>query len=217
MKHISHFAFAAALIASSSAFAFDLGSLATNALVRRVADETKSYQRAAREGNANTISIPASGSLEVGFSPNGGGEALVLKVIRSAGTSLRVLSYSFTSAPVTQALLDAKRRGVDVQLVADWKSNASEDPSGKARAALSALVNAGIDARTIKAYPIHHDKVIIADGQSVELGSFNYSESAARRNSENVLVNWNNPQLAKVYLEHFERNYRQSQPYTPRY
>ena len=44
---------------------------------------------------------------------------------------------------------------------------------------------------------------------TVETGSFNYSASAANRNSENVLVNWNNPALAKVYLEHFQRNYRQ--------
>jgi phosphatidylserine/phosphatidylglycerophosphate/cardiolipin synthase-like enzyme len=49
------------------------------------------------------------------------------------------------------------------------------------------------------------------------LGSFNYSDAAARRNSENVLVNWHNPQLARVYLDHFARNYRQSRPYQSRY
>lgn len=55
-----------------------------------------------------------------------------------------------------------------------------------------------------------HDKVIIADRETVELGSFNYSDAAARKNSENVLVNWRNPALAKVYMQHFERNYRQA-------
>ena len=61
------------------------------------------------------------------------------------------------------------------------------------------------------------DKVICADAETVELGSFNYSDAAARRNSENVLVNWRNPKLAEAYLQHFERNYRQSDPYQPRY
>ena len=81
----------------------------------------------------------------------------------------------------------------------------------------SDLVDAGIDVRTISVYPIHHDKVIIADRQTVELGSFNYSDAAAHRNSENVLVNWGNPKLAEVYLSHSERNYRQAKPYELRY
>ena len=43
------------------------------------------------------------------------------------------------------------------------------------------------------------------------------SDAAARRNSENVLVNWNNPQLAAVYLKHFARNYAQAAKYESGY
>jgi phosphatidylserine/phosphatidylglycerophosphate/cardiolipin synthase-like enzyme len=171
---------------------------------------------AAYESN-HSFTIPAAGTIEVAFSPNEGSEHLVVKVIDSAKSELLVLSYSFTSAPVTAALLRAKKRGVDVRLVADQRNNVSEDRSGKSRAALSALVNAGVDVRTISVYPIHHDKVIIVDRQTVELGSFNYSDAAARKNSENVLVNWGNPKLAEVYIQHFERNYRQATPYTMQY
>jgi phosphatidylserine/phosphatidylglycerophosphate/cardiolipin synthase-like enzyme len=165
----------------------------------------------------HTFSMPAAGTIEVAFSPNEGGEALVVKVIDSAKSELRVLSYSFTSAPVTAALLRARKRGVEVRIVADQKNNVSEDRSGKARAALSALANAGVDVRTISVYPIHHDKVIVADRRTVELGSFNYSDAAARRNSENVLVNWGNARLADVYLQHFDRNYRQAVRYETAY
>jgi len=59
--------------------------------------------------------------------------------------------------------------------------------------------------------------VIIADRETVELGSFNYSDRAATRNSENVLVNWGNPELAKVYMKHFERNYRQAKEFQLHY
>ena len=166
---------------------------------------------------ANAFEVPAAGSLEVAFSPNEGGEALITKVIDSARSEIKVMAYSFTSAPVTRALLDAKKRGVSVVLVVDHKNNISQDSSGKARAALSALATAGCDVRTISAYPIAHDKVLIVDREHVELGSFNYSQAAAKKNSENVLVNWSNPKLALVYLQHFERNYRQSQRYEARY
>jgi phosphatidylserine/phosphatidylglycerophosphate/cardiolipin synthase-like enzyme len=165
----------------------------------------------------HSFQVPAAGAMEVAFSPSEGSEPLVIKVIDSAKKDLRILSYSFTSAPVVAALLRAKKRGVDVRLVADHKNNVTEDRSGKARAALSALANAGVDVRTISVYPIAHDKVIVADRETVELGSFNYSDAAARRNSENVLVNWRNPKLAEVYLAHFERNHRQASHYQLQY
>jgi phosphatidylserine/phosphatidylglycerophosphate/cardiolipin synthase-like enzyme len=59
--------------------------------------------------------------------------------------------------------------------------------------------------------------VIVVDAESVEMGSFNYSDAAAHKNSENVLVNWRNPALAKVYLQHFARNYEQSAAYQLQY
>jgi len=167
--------------------------------------------------STNSYSVPAAGTVEVAFSPNEGSEHLVIKVIDSAKSELDLLSYSFTSVPVVEALIRARHRGVKVTLVADYKDNVSGDRSHKARAALGALVNAGADVRTISVYAIHHDKVIIADRQTVEQGSFNYSDAAAHKNSENVLVNWGNPKLAEVYLKHFQRNYVQATAYAQAY
>ena len=178
----------------------------------------KTAERASRESDSgSSFKVAATGSQEVAFSPNEGGQTLVIKVIDSAKSELLVLSYSFTSGPITQALLRAKHRGVNVVLVADYKNNVSEDRSGKARAALSALVTAGVDVRTISVYPIHHDKTIVADRETVELGSFNYSDAAAHKNSENVLVNWKSPALAEIYRTHFDRNYKRSTPYKTQY
>ena len=167
--------------------------------------------------STNSTTLPAAGTIEVAFSPNEGSEHLVVKVIDSAKTELDLLSCSFTSVPVVEALVRARHRGVKVTLVADYKDDVSADRSGKARAALGAPVNAGADVRTISVYAIHHDKVIIADRQTVEQGSFNYSDAAAHRNSENVLVNWGNPKLADVYLKHFARNYAQATVYVQGY
>ena len=165
----------------------------------------------------SSATVPATGEVEVAFSPNEGAEQLVVKVIDSAKSQIRMLTYSFTSAPVTAALVRAKKRGVDVALVVDFKNNISEDRSGKARAALGAISSAGINVRTISVYPIHHDKMICVDGATVETGSFNYSDAAARKNSENVLVMWGNPKLARVYLKHWERNWQQGVYYQPGY
>lgn len=161
--------------------------------------------------------LPATGDVEYAFSPGQGAERLVLAAITSARQELRVLAYSFTSAPVTAALIAARRRGVDVAVLVDRRNNLDDDRSGKAKAALGTLALAGVRVRTIGAYPIHHDKVIVADRATVQTGSFNYSAAAANANSENVLVLWNHPQLAQAYLAHWERNWRQGSAWLPAY
>lgn len=168
-------------------------------------------------GPSTSKTVAAAGRLEVAFSPDEGAEALVLKAVGSAQAEICVMAYTFNSAPVTKALLAAVHRGVKVRMVVDHKNNLTQDSSGKARAALGALHHAGAEVRTIRVYQIAHDKVMVIDGRHVEMGSFNYSASAERRNSENVLVNWDNPDLAAVYRRHFDRNYRLSEAFEPQY
>lgn len=105
-----------ALSGTGPAFAYKSGVL------RELADAIET---------AATVSVPASGSIEVGFSPKGGAEALVLRVIDSAKSDIKALSYSFTSPRVVAALLRASKRGVAVSLVADYKNNITTDRSGK--------------------------------------------------------------------------------------
>lgn len=187
----------------------------------------KVAEKSSQDMIQRTATVQHNGAVEVGFSPHAGAEALVLKAINSARSEIRVLSYSFTSAPVTRALLDAKRRGVDVALIVDYKSNVQGDQRGKAKSgkaqnekakhALSALVNAGCRVRTISIFPIHHDKTIIVDRETVETGSFNYSDAAANKNSENVIVLWKNPDLARVYLAHWEDRFDRGQDFQTNY
>ena len=58
------------------------------------------------------------------FSPNGGGEVLVLRTIESAHKTIRVAAYTITSKPIALALLKAHKAGVDVHVISD-KSNAT--------------------------------------------------------------------------------------------
>jgi len=153
--------------------------------------------------------------VEVDFSPEGSAQRLVLQTIHEAHRSIRLAGYSFTSPEVVRGLIDAKHRGVDVAIVVDAKANLSE--GGKGAHALSALVTAGIPVRTISVYPIHHDKYIVTDGANVETGSFNYSQAAANRNSENVLVIRNNPDLAARYLAQWESRWKQGQDFKAPY
>lgn len=158
------------------------------------------------------IATNSYAAVEVAFSPNGGGEDLVVKTIKSAKQDLKVMAYSFTSAAVTGAIIERVKAGVACSLVADKKHNLN-DGSGKAKAALNALSLAGCQVRLQGKYAIHHDKVIIADKRNVQTGSFNYSSAAESKNSENVIVLWEAPDVAAKYLKHFDRNFSDADKY----
>ncbi|HBH6890061.1 TPA: phospholipase D family protein [Serratia marcescens] len=148
----------------------------------------------------STGAAVAAPSIDVGFSPEGSAQQLVLRTLDEAHESIRLMGYSFTSPEVVKSLVAAKRRGVDVRVVVDDKGNRSK----ASQAAMNVVVNAGIPLRTNSQYKIMHDKVIITDGQNVELGSFNYTRSAAESNSENALVVRGVPALAQTYLAHWQ-------------
>ncbi|WP_076592212.1 phospholipase D family nuclease [Herminiimonas arsenitoxidans] len=162
---------------------------------------------------ATASNISAAPAVENAFSPKQGAEQLVLRQIVSADRTLRVAAYSFTSPVIVKALLAAKKRGVDVKVVVDEQGN-----KGKANiAALNLLVNGGIPTRTVSAYAIHHDKYIIADNRHVQTGSFNYSQAAAKSNSENVIVVWNNQELATSYSKHWLSRWNQGKTFRSSY
>jgi len=125
--------------------------------------------------------------LNSGISPEGSAEQWVYRAIGSAQHSIRLAAYSFTSCEIVRRLIDANRCGVDVAVVVDERSNIEEHRSGRAHGALNVLVAAGIPTRTLAAYRIAHDKDFVVDGETVETGSYNLSDSAARRNSENAV------------------------------
>ena len=157
--------------------------------------------------------VPAGQVIDVAFSPNEGSEELVVKAIASARSSIGVAAYSFTSPVVAKALLLASKRGVDVRVVVDENGNKSK----ASLAALNLLANAGIPTRTISRYAIHHDKYMVVDKVTVQTGSFNYSKAAAKSNSENVVVIWNNPDLALTFLKHWQDRFDQGKVYKSAY
>lgn len=163
-----------------------------------------------------TFSAAASAdtpSLDVGFSPEGSAQQLVLRTLDDAQESIRLMGYSFTSPEIVKSLVAARQRGVDVRVVVDDRGNRSK----ASQAAMNVVVNAGIPLRTNSQYKIMHDKVIITNGQNVELGSFNYTRSAAESNSENALVVRGVPALAQTYLTHWQSRWERGSDWKSAY
>lgn len=166
-------------------------------------------------GFLTVITLPSqasnTSSAQVGFSPEGSARILVLGAINSAQSSIRMMAYSFTAMDIMEALVKAKSRGVDVAIIIDEHGN-NNDISHRA---MDYIVKNGIPLRVDNDFPIQHDKVMIIDERSIQTGSFNYTKAAESKNSENAVVIWNMPQLAKPYLDHWQDRWQRGKDYQP--
>lgn len=138
------------------------------------------------------------------FSPAGGAEGEVLRLLAAARRSVRFLAYSFTSTPIAEAMVAQARAGLVVQGVVE-RQNAAGSGS-----VFGTLRGGGVDVHMDGGCYLLHHKVIIIDDRVVITGSYNFTGSAERTNDENMLV-IEDAGLARAYREEFERLYAQAQ------
>ena len=155
-------------------------------------------------GSFAPSSQPAS--WEVRFSPHGGCTGAVVAALAQAKITVLVQAYSFTSAPIAKALVDAKERGVKVDVILD-KSQRTEKYSSA-----DFVAHAGIPTLIDAKHAIAHNKVIVIDGQTVITGSFNFTKAAEEQNAENLLV-IQDAALAEKYAANWKVHADHSEPY----
>ena len=131
------------------------------------------------------------------FSPKGGCTDVVVQEIKNARQEVLVLAYSFTSQPIAQALVDAKLRGLQVEIVLDH-SNEKEEHTD-----LQFFVQQGLAPLIDPTHAIAHNKVIVIDHRTLITGSFNFTHQAENENAENLLVLKGHPALVAAYRANF--------------
>lgn len=124
------------------------------------------------------------------FSPDDHLEKRLIEMINAENKSIHVCIYTFTHRDVIAALVAAKKRGVDVEVIVDRFSVKVSAPLYKlADASIPVSVWDPDRAKRMKAHrPLMHNKFCIFGGQTVWTGSFNYTYEASRIHQENALV-----------------------------
>lgn len=159
----------------------------------------------------NRLVLPATGTVEVLFSPWNDAEARIVETITAARREIFVQAFIFTSRPIAEALIEARRRGVEVAVLADAEMNGKGD-----RTQIPALASAGIPVALETRYASAHNKVILVDPRQNDgiliTGSYNFTFSARMKNAENVLILRDNPALARAYLDNWHRHRKDATP-----
>ncbi|OGO49994.1 MAG: hypothetical protein A2Z30_02655 [Chloroflexi bacterium RBG_16_64_43] len=142
---------------------------------------------------------------EVYFAPDDAPAERLLQVLESAQRSIRFMAFSLTSEEVAEVLIRQARLGVEVAGVME-ESQVRSNANGK----YDLLRASGIDVHLDGNSRNMHHKVILVDDELVITGSYNFSYNAENVNDENMLI-LHDRELARLYLEEFDRVWRQAQ------
>ena len=155
---------------------------------------------------AYAYDVPVNTTAKVFFSPNGGCTDAIIKEIDKAKSEIMVQTYSFTSKPIAEVIVKAKKAGVAVEIVMDKSNKSAKYSAGDFTAHM------GIPTYIDSEHAIAHNKIIIIDGETVITGSFNFTKAAEEHNAENMII-LKSKDLASVYLKNFQAHKAHSWEY----
>ncbi|WP_182320362.1 phospholipase D family nuclease [Wolbachia pipientis] len=148
-------------------------------------------------------------STTVCFTPRENCTSLIIDSMDHAKKSVLVQAYQFTSKPIAQSLIRAKKRGIDIRVILDESQVSSK------YSVINELFRQKIPIYIDYKPAIAHNKIIIVDDSKVITGSFNFTYAAESRNTENLLIIMGDPLLVEQYVENWKNRQSQSKPYEP--
>lgn len=160
------------------------------------------------------LELASRGSAQVAFTPGDDAGELVVETLRRAKKQVLVQTYSFTHKDIAQGLVEAKRRGLDVQVIAD-----RQQMETIATSLVVWLAEQGVPVWIDAEHAAAHNKLMVIDNGTpdavVITGSFNFTQAAQHRNAENLLLLRGNPTLAEAYAANWRRHKIHSLPLRP--
>lgn len=135
---------------------------------------------------------------EAHFSPGNKCGLRIANLFVTARRSVDVCVFTITDDRISDAIVDAHKRGVAIRIVTD-NDKAEDVGSDVAR-----LARQGVPVRYDRTeYHMHH-KFAIFDEQRVLTGSYNWTRSAAKYNQENFIIS-DNEDLLREFSAAFKQ------------
>ncbi|QDT97464.1 phospholipase D-like domain-containing protein [Gimesia aquarii] len=137
-------------------------------------------------------------SSEALFSPGDDCSHRICRLISSARKQIDICVFTITDDRVTTAIKDAHQRGIQIRVISD------NDKSFDLGSDIEHLSESGIPVRIDKTEFHMHHKFALFDSQLVLTGSYNWTRSASKNNSENLIIT-NDPDLLIRFESEFEK------------
>ncbi len=144
------------------------------------------------------FSTTAFGKIEVYFSPSTDCEDKLVDLINNSTETIDVAVYSINNDNIVNALKRAQDRGVRMRVLTD-RTQAS-GKSSKVRE----LYDSGVNIKVHSKHKIEHNKFAIFDGKMASTGSYNWTNPASNKNSENCVFFIEEQEVIAKYQERFD-------------
>ncbi len=131
------------------------------------------------------------------FSPHDKIEKFLVNIISNAKNEILIASYNLTSKKILNAVINSHLRGIKIKVLLDGKNN------WKKKYILNTFLKYNVPVRLNYSYNIMHNKFLIIDNDSLETGSYNYTFSAHKLNSENIIYLKYVPKIVSKYKKEF--------------
>ena len=119
--------------------------------------------------------------VEVYFSPSNKCEKGIVEAIDDADTEIEAAVYAINNDNIVKALKKAHDRGVKIKILTDRLQAANKNSK------VRELYDYGINIRVHSKHKIEHNKFAVFDNESVVTGSYNWTNPATNKNSENCV------------------------------
>lgn len=152
-----------------------------------------------------------SAIIETYFSPEDLPLKRIIDLTNQAKKSVDVLCFVFSSQEVSEALIKAINRGVEVRVLLDNSFASPASTESWRYVPFNEIQTAGGLCRYDREDAKVHHKVVIVDARSVVTGSLNLSNNGAKSNDENTLI-IHDAAIAGKFLQEFNLIWDQSEP-----
>lgn len=139
------------------------------------------------------------------FSPGSDCLDAILREFERAKERADVCVFTITDDRIRDAMLAARRRGVEIRVITDNDKSMDEGSD------VEPLRRAGVEVRVDETEAHMHHKFAVFDGQRLLTGSYNWTRSAARYNQENVVIT-DDASLVSSFTREFERLWTEFAP-----
>jgi phosphatidylserine/phosphatidylglycerophosphate/cardiolipin synthase-like enzyme len=148
----------------------------------------------------------------IAFTPGDDAARIIVEALQTARRQILVQAFSFTHRDIAHALIEARGRGVDVQVIADEEQTELIENS-----VIPELATAGVPVFLDQEHVAAHNKVMVIDegepSAVVITGSYNFTFAAQFRNAENLVVLSGGPHITHAYAVNWRRHRKHSRPY----
>ena len=145
------------------------------------------------------ICLPCSAKVDVRFTPSTDCEDYIIKYINASEKTIDIAVYSINNDKIVAALKRAYDRGIKLRILTDRLQ-----ASAKSSKVID-LYKYGVNIRVNSKHKIEHNKFAIYDGKAASTGSFNWTNPATDKNSENCVFLVRDKNAVNKYYHRFEQ------------